>query len=152
MSNPSTYVQRLILGTELAKLRERTGLSLKDVERELEFDQSWVSRVEHGERGMKAKDVRSLLDLYGRHTAIEDDQREELLSIARAGFSGKPDWWRKLSGKGLKPKFDLLIAAESGARAINVWHGQIVPGVLQTEAYARALIEVTDVEGVANID
>lgn len=68
MTNPSTYVQRLILGAELAKLRERTGLSLRDIERELEYDQSWVSRVEHGERGMKAKDVRSLLDLYARGT------------------------------------------------------------------------------------
>jgi transcriptional regulator with XRE-family HTH domain len=152
VSNPSTYVQRLILGTELAKLRERTGLSLKDVERELEFDQSWVSRVEHGERGMKAKDVRSLLDLYGRHTAIEEDQREELLSIARAGFSGKPDWWRKLSGKGLKPKFDLLIAAEAGARTISAWRSQVLPGILQTEAYARALIEATDLEGVVDVD
>lgn len=152
MSNRSTYVQRLILGAELAKLRERTGLSLKDIERELEFDQSWMSRVEHGERGMKAKDVRSLLDLYGRHIPIEEDQRDELLSIARAGFSGKPDWWRKLAGKGLKPKFDLLIAAESGARSISTWRGQVLPGILQTEAYARTLIEATDLEGAVDVD
>ncbi|MCO5992820.1 helix-turn-helix domain-containing protein [Actinoallomurus rhizosphaericola] len=152
MSSPSTYVQRFILGAELAKLRARTGLSLKDVQAELDYEQSWMSRVEHGERGMKAKDVRSLLDLYSRHTTIEAGQREELLVLARAGFSGKPDWWRKLAGKGLKPKFDLLIAAESGARVINAWRSQTVPGILQTEPYARALIEATDIEGVVDTD
>ncbi|MEV5747441.1 helix-turn-helix transcriptional regulator [Actinoallomurus sp. NPDC052308] len=151
VGNPSAYVQRLILGVELAKLREQTGLSLKDIERELEFDQSWMSRVEHGERGMKARDVRSLLDLFGQHTSIEEGQREELLSLARAGFSGKPDWWRKLSGKGLKPKFDLLIAAEAGARTISHWRSQILPGILQTDAYAQAVIEATDVEGVVDV-
>lgn len=83
---------------------------------------------------------------------IEENQREELLSIARAGFSGKPDWWRKLSDKGLKPKFDLLIAAEAGARVISSWRSQVLPGLLQTEAYAQVLIEATDLEGVVDVD
>ncbi|WP_433180942.1 DUF5753 domain-containing protein [Actinoallomurus sp. CA-150999] len=52
----------------------------------------------------------------------------------------------------MKPKFDLLIAAESGARVVNGWHCQIVPGILQTDAYARAVIDATDVEGIVDAD
>jgi transcriptional regulator with XRE-family HTH domain len=148
----ANFVQRMILGGELRKLRDKAGKTLARVEEELEIEQSFLSRVERGDRGMKARDVRAVLDLYSRTIAIDDAQREELLALARSSVGGKPDWWRRLAGQGLKPKFDLMLAAETGARTINMFYSQIVPGILQTEAYARAVIQATDLEGLVDVD
>jgi transcriptional regulator with XRE-family HTH domain len=146
----ANYVQRMILGGELRKLRDEAGLTLIRVEEELEIEQSFLSRVERGDRGMRARDVRALLDLYGRTAVIDDLQRDELLALARQSIGGKPDWWR--SQAGLKPRFDLLLAAESGARTINAFYSQVVPGLLQTEAYAREVIQATDLEGGVDVE
>lgn len=152
MANSNTFVQRLILGGELKKLRERAELTLAKVEEATEIEQSFLSRVENGGRGMRSRDVRALLDLYGRTTPIDEVLREELLALAKSSIGGKPDWWQRLAGQGLKPRFDLLLAAESGARTINAFYSQVVPGLLQTDAYARAVIQATDLEGVADVD
>ena len=146
----ANFVQRMILGGELRKLREQAKLTLAKVEAELDIEQSFLSRVERGDRGMKARDVRALLNLYGKTTEIGDVRHEELLALARSSIGGKPDWWRRQAG--LKPRFDLLLAAESGARTVNAFYSQVVPGLLQTEAYARAVIQATDLEGVADVE
>ncbi|MFC4589203.1 helix-turn-helix domain-containing protein [Sphaerisporangium corydalis] len=144
--NVSPLAQRRRLAQELRKLRGRRGISLEDVARELECDSSWLSRVERAERGIRPKDVKSLLDLY---KVVDEARREELLELSRR--AGTRDWWHRFR-KGLKPKFEVYLGLEADASTIRSYQTQVVPGILQTSQYAWAVIEATDVEGVVDAD
>lgn len=146
MRNTSPLAQRRRLAQELRRLRARRNISLEDVAREMECDSSWLSRVERAERGIRPKDVRSLLDIYG----VEDiAHHEELLNLARR--AGTRDWWHRFR-KDLKPKFDVYLGLEADASMISTYQARVVPGILQTPSYARAVLEATDLAGVVDID
>ncbi|GII75170.1 transcriptional regulator [Sphaerisporangium rufum] len=146
MRNTSPLAQRRRLAQELRKLRSARGISLEDVAREMECDASWVSRVERAERGIRPKDVKSLLDLY---QVTDGVRREELLELSRR--AGTRDWWHRFR-KGLKPKFEVYLGLEADAAVIRSYHPQVVPGILQVPDYAREVITATDVEGAIDVD
>jgi Domain of unknown function (DUF5753)/Helix-turn-helix domain len=129
-------VQRLVLGGHLRRLREDAGITTERAAVVIRGSHSKISRMEHGRVGFKECDIADLLSLYG---VIEGDEREALLKLARG--SNLPGWWQSYSDilpHWVEPYFGL----EAAASFIREYELQFVPGLLQTEAYARAVIRL----------
>jgi transcriptional regulator with XRE-family HTH domain len=126
--NPTVRNRRL--GVELRRFREGAGLTIEQVAARLECSISKVSRIETAQVRPTPRDVRDLLDMYG----VEDDSREALLRIARE--ARQRGWWELYSDL---PK-STLAGVESAADSIRAYSQALVPGLLQTEEYARAVI------------
>ncbi|MFI6934205.1 helix-turn-helix domain-containing protein [Streptomyces sp. NPDC050287] len=129
-------VRRRKLGAELRALRTGAGLTSGEAARLVGWHQSKVSRIETGASGVKAADVRLLLDAY----AVRDSQLRELL-FALAGSeesTGRHHWWHAYRGV-LPPTYRDFISLESQARAMRTLETSVVPGLLQTPEYARAV-------------
>jgi transcriptional regulator with XRE-family HTH domain len=142
----SPLAQRRRLAQELRVLRGRVGISLDEVAKELECDASWLSRVERAERGIRPKDVKSLLNLY---EVTDAARRQELLELSRR--AGARDWWHRFR-KNLKPRFEVYLGLEADASTIRTYQTQMVPGILQTPGYTAAIIAEMDVEGAVDVD
>jgi transcriptional regulator with XRE-family HTH domain len=126
----SPIVARRRLATELRHLRETAGLTGDKVARTLRWSPSKVSRYELARTGLKPADVARLLDLYKVDTA----DKEELLSLAdQAATKG---WWDAYSDD-LPDELSELIGLEDEAVASLAWQIECIPGLLQTEDYAR---------------
>ncbi|MET9911866.1 helix-turn-helix transcriptional regulator [Streptomyces sp. NPDC006476] len=129
-------VRRRKLGTELRALRTSAGLTSGEAARLVGWHQSKVSRIETGSSGVKPADVRLLLDAYG----VADAQLRELL-LALAGTdegAGRHHWWHAYRGV-LPPTYRDFISLESQASAMRTLETSVVPGLLQTPEYARAV-------------
>ena len=137
-------VRRRKLGDELRTLRTRAGLTSGEAARLVGWHQSKVSRIETGTSGAKPADVRLLLDAYG----VADPQlRELMLALAGSDGGGERDhWWHAYRGI-LPPAYRDFISLESQATAMRTLETTVVPGLLQTPAYARAVTGAS-VEGV----
>lgn len=123
-------VRQRRLARELRRLREGAGLRPAAVARELGWDRSKISRIETGRTRPREDDVGALLDLYG----CAGSDREVLLDISRE--TRRRNWWTSFGDV-----FDgTFVALEDGAAEILSWQPQVVPGLLQTEDYARAVI------------
>lgn len=131
---PNPTVRQRRLGTELRRLRESRGLSLEDVAQRLECSDSKVSRIELGRSGVRPVDLRILLDLYG---VVDEAEREALLTLARE--AKKRGWWRSYSSV-LPPSYTELLSLEADASGMRGFELSLVPGLLQTPDYARAVI------------
>src|SRR5215208_7019082 len=129
-------VRRRKLGAELRSLRTGTGLTSGEAARLVGWHQSKVSRIETGSSGVKPADVRLLLDAYG----VRDSQlRELLLVLAGSDESvGRHHWWHAYRGV-LPPTYRDFISLESQASAMRTLETSVVPGLLQTAEYARAV-------------
>ncbi|MHC3474955.1 helix-turn-helix domain-containing protein [Streptomyces sp. 7R007] len=128
-------VRRRKLGTELRALRTDAGLTSGEAARMVGWHQSKVSRIETGASGVKPADVRLLLDAYG----VADPQlRELLLVLAGSDEGGRPRWWHAYRGV-LPPTYRDFISLESEADAMRTLETSVVPGLLQTPEYARAV-------------
>jgi len=126
-------VRRMILGTQLRRLRERAGLGRTEAGDSIRASDSKISRLELGRVGFKERDVTDLLTLYGVNDA---EEREQLLRLAKQ--TNLPGWWHGYSD--LMPKwFEDFVGLEEAANRIRTYELQFVPGLLQTEDYARAL-------------
>ncbi|MEV8310769.1 helix-turn-helix transcriptional regulator [Streptomyces flavidovirens] len=125
-------VRRRRLGSELRRLREEAKLTLEDVESRSGLSASKVSRIESATRGARPTDVERLMDVY---QLADDDVRSFLLTLARDG--GKRGWWQTYD---LAPVYADLISLESDASSVNTFEPMLIPGLLQTGAYARAVI------------
>jgi transcriptional regulator with XRE-family HTH domain len=123
-------MRRRRLGSELRTLREKAGLTLEVAAERLRFSPSKISRVETGLIGATAKDLNDLLTLYGAAPESVDD----VTRLARA--ARQKDWWH-LYGAALTSSF---VEFEAAATRIRSYEAQCVPGLLQTEAYARHVI------------
>ncbi|MEU6507523.1 MULTISPECIES: helix-turn-helix transcriptional regulator [Streptomyces] len=129
-------VRRRKLGAELRMLRTGAGLTSGEAARLVGWHQSKVSRIETGASGVKPADVRSLLDAYG----VRDGHLRELL-LMLAGSEGAGDrhrWWHAYRGV-LPPTYRDFISLESQASAMRTLETTVVPGLLQTPEYARAV-------------
>ncbi|GAB7102710.1 helix-turn-helix transcriptional regulator [Streptomyces phaeofaciens JCM 4814] len=137
-------VRRRKLGAELRTLRTRAALTSGEAARLVGWHQSKVSRIETGTSGAKPADVRLLLDAYG----VADPQlRELMLALAGSDGDGERDhWWHAYRGI-LPPAYRDFISLESQATAMRTLETTVVPGLLQTPAYARAVTGAA-VEGV----
>ncbi|MER5729542.1 helix-turn-helix transcriptional regulator [Streptomyces sp. NPDC002138] len=134
-------VRRRKLGEELRALRDRSGLTSGEAARIVGWHQSKISRIETGRSGVKPEDVRLLLDAYG---GVGAQQRAllEALSASAAGpgtETGRgPQWWHDYRGL-LPQEYRDFISLEAGARSARTVELSVVPGLLQTPAYARAV-------------
>lgn len=126
---PST-VRARELGSELRERRERAKLSGMDLARRLGWSASKVSRMETGTRAVTEVDVA----VYLSNCGVKRAELERLLELARGDDDG---YW-------LSPNLRSLIMQENIARAITSFEPMVVPGLLQTEDYARALFRWTE--------
>lgn len=141
----SPAVGRRRLAQELRRLRTRAGFTIADVAEQLECSAGKISRIENGVVGARNTDVRAMLDLYGVHDA-ERTELVDLVALAR-----RRAWWREYADV-VPAQSSRFFGLEDGAVAIDQHAGPMIPGLLQTEPYARAVISApaaaarTDVE------
>src|SRR3954452_19360832 len=127
-------MRRRRLAAELRKLREQTGLSVTDAAKKLGWQTSRLSRIETRQAGVPPPDLRKLLNTY----AVEDEEyRKHLTELARR--VNERGWWQKYAGL-IGSEYADLIGLEEEARAIRAYEQELVPGLLQTPDYARAVI------------
>ena len=126
-------VLRIILGSHLRRLRESKGMSRDDAGYTIRASGSKISRLELGRVGFKLRDVEDLLTLYG---VEEGEDRDVLLALAEQ--ANAPGWWHKY-GDVLPEWFQVYVGLEEAAKLIRTYEVQFVPGLLQTEAYVRAI-------------
>ncbi|WP_031033595.1 helix-turn-helix domain-containing protein [Streptomyces sp. NRRL F-5650] len=129
-------VRRRKLGAELRALRAAAGITSGEAARLVGWHQSKVSRIETGTSGAKPADVRLLLDAYG----VDDEQlRGLLVTLAHSeDGGGRNHWWHAYRGV-LPPTYRDFISLESQAGAMRTLETTVVPGLLQTPEYARAV-------------
>ena len=131
---PGSVVRRMLLGSQLRRLREARGITREAAGYSIRASESKISRMELGRVSFKTRDVEDLLTLYG----ISDEaERESLLSLAReANVAG---WWHSYTDV-LPSWFPTYVGLEGAASLIRVYEVQFVHGLLQTEEYARAVV------------
>jgi transcriptional regulator with XRE-family HTH domain len=126
-------VRRILVGAQLRRLREAKGITREDAGYTIRASESKISRLELGRVSFKERDVADLLTLYG----VDDpEQREALLALAREANS--PGWWHTYDDV-LPNWFQTYVGLEEAATLIRTYEVQFVPGLLQTEDYARAV-------------
>ncbi|MFD9501872.1 helix-turn-helix domain-containing protein [Streptomyces sp. NPDC060035] len=128
-------VRRRKLGEELRSLRHTTGLTSREAARLLGWHQSKVSRIETGASGVTPGDVTRLLDAYD----VDDVHLRSLLeALAGSAGGGGTGWWHAYRGL-IPPQYRDFISLESQAGAARTLETSVVPGLLQTAGYARAV-------------
>ncbi|MBW1604232.1 helix-turn-helix domain-containing protein [Streptomyces sp. JJ66] len=127
-------VRRILLGSQLRRLRESRGVTREDAGYSIRASESKISRMELGRVSFKARDVADLLTLYGVTDAAE---REPLLNLAKE--SSIAGWWHSYSDV-LPSWFQTYVGLEGAASRIDTYEVQFVHGLLQTEGYAHAVV------------
>ncbi|MET0423046.1 MAG: helix-turn-helix transcriptional regulator [Actinoplanes sp.] len=125
-------LRRRRLGAELKRCREAAGLTQENVSRHFEWHAAKVTRIETARVAVTPRDVKDLLTLYG---VGDQEYREALVELAR--LSRERTWWTDYRDIMRPGNF---VGLEAGATIMRAWEPIIVPGLLQTEAYMRALI------------
>ena len=129
-------VLRILLGTQLRRLRESRGISAQEAARAIRGSESKISRIELGRNAVREVDIADLLNLYGISDAAE---REQLLTLASQ--ANQQGWWHRYQDV-LPNWFQSYIGLEESAESIRSFDTQFVPGLLQTEDYAQAVIQL----------
>jgi transcriptional regulator with XRE-family HTH domain len=124
--------RRRRLGAELRRLREAAGLTIDRVAEELECSPSKVSRIETGQVSATPRDVRDMLGLYG----VDDARLEAMVQVARE--ARQRGWWQKFVD--VPDGVPAYVGLETAATSIDVYMALLVPALLQTPDYARAVI------------
>ncbi|GAA2373212.1 helix-turn-helix domain-containing protein [Streptomyces sparsogenes] len=127
-------VLRVVLGKRLQDLREKAGLSYEQAGRALDVTHATIRRMEKAEVGLKLPYVEKLLRTYG---VTDPEEVEGFLSLARE--ANKPGWWHRFRDV-LPEWFNTFVALEGEANLIRAYEPHYVPGLLQTEDYARAVL------------
>jgi transcriptional regulator with XRE-family HTH domain len=133
-------VRRRLVGSALRRYRENVGYALEDAARVLECDRSKISRIETGQRGIRPKELRELLAEYG----VPDTEQAALVGLARRG--GQRGWWEQYANVLAETTIDYIIM-ESTAAEIMTYEAQLVPDLMQTADYARAVAEAQPAYG-----
>jgi transcriptional regulator with XRE-family HTH domain len=129
-------VLRILLGAQLRRLREERGISTERAGYEIRGSHSKISRMELGRVGFKERDVSDLLTLYGVSDPAERASLLELVKKANA-----PAWWHRY-GDVLPSWFEVYLGLEEAASLLRTYEVQFVPGLLQTEEYAEAVVRL----------
>jgi transcriptional regulator with XRE-family HTH domain len=132
-------VLRILLGSQLRRLREGRGISAQEAARAIRGSESKISRIELGRNAVREIDVADLLTLYG---VTDLEEREQLLSLASQ--ANRPGWWYRYNDI-LPAWFQAYIGLEEAAASIRVYEPQFIPGLLQTEDYASAVLALGDI-------
>ncbi|MET7298101.1 helix-turn-helix transcriptional regulator [Embleya sp. NPDC005575] len=129
-------VRRRRLGSELRRLREAGNLRLEDVAKVLDCSTSKVSRIENGQGLAKTIEINAMLDLF---KVSEPEARAKVTNIHKQ--AGEQGWWEQAEYEQVLPSgLGVYVGLEYDARALRSWDLGWVPGLLQTEAYARAVL------------
>jgi len=131
-------VLRILLGTQLRKLRESRGISAQEAARAIRGSESKISRIELGRNAIREIDVLDLLTYYG----VGAIEREQLLSLAEQ--ANRPGWWHRYNDI-LPDWFQSYVGMEEAATSIRVYEPQFIPGLLQTQQYTAAVLAVCDI-------
>ncbi|MEU6343696.1 helix-turn-helix transcriptional regulator [Streptomyces sp. NPDC046977] len=129
-------VLRIVLGTQLRRLREASHITREAAGEAIRGSHAKISRLELGRVGYKERDVADLLTLYG---VTDESERADFLKLARQAST--PGWWHRY-GDVLPGWFETLVGLEEAASVIRTYEVQFVPGLLQTEEYARSVIRL----------
>ncbi len=129
---------RIVLGGQLRRLRTASGITREAAGEAIRASDAKISRLELGRVGFKERDLTDLLILYG----VDDEQEcEAFLGLARQ--ANAPGWWHQY-GDVLPGWCEMYIGLEQAASLIRAYEIQFIPGLLQTEGYARAVIHLAD--------
>lgn len=131
-STGSPTVRRRELGALLRALRTERRLTVDQVAAELLCSPSKVSRMETGQRGATARDIRDLCQIYG---VTDPEQRNRLSRLAAQGK--RQGWWQGYE----LDYFATYVGLEEEATALSYYQSSVVPGLLQSRGYARAIHE-----------
>lgn len=132
---PSPTVRSKRLCRELRRLRDERGLTIEQVASLAggEWNPSTLGRWENGDRRIRPADLRSLLDVY----EVQGEQREALMTLSRE--ARQRGWWQVYSAV-LPSEYSSYIGLETEALWMRTYQQQLIPGIVQTEHYARAVI------------
>jgi transcriptional regulator with XRE-family HTH domain len=133
----SPTVRRRRLGAELRRLREAAGMTCEQVGEHLDCSASKISRIETARVPARAIDVQALCQLY----RASEEQSASLLALVRE--AKQAGWWQRFDDI-LPDWFETYVGLEAAAASIRTYEIQLIPGLLQTEGYARALFESGD--------
>nr|WP_281240968.1 helix-turn-helix transcriptional regulator [Actinopolyspora mzabensis] len=141
MSAPSPAVCRLLLGRELRQLREAADMEREQLAMSTKWQPSKISRIEQGQATLQRAELEQLVELFWP----DEEQCERLRRLAtearkRGKFGKVPDWSRQYVG------------LEADASALTIWDGELVPGLAQTEEYARAIVSTSVVVPPAEVE
>ena len=132
-----TLLQRRRLAARLRELRAGAGLTLDDVAGHLGCTNSKISKIENARQVCLPQDLRRMADLYG----VAADERAVLEELAARGRSSEQPWWRAYSDT-VPERYAEFLGFESEAQGELEYQTVIIPGLLQTEPYARAVTAV----------
>ena len=135
VSGGGPTVLKMLLGAQLRRLRESAGITRDDAGYHIRASGSKISRMELGRVSFKERDVIDLLEFYGVRDLTE---RGKLLQLTRE--ANAPPWFQKFQDV-VPDWFQVFVGLEEAAQLIRVYEIQFVPGLLQTEDYARATIK-----------
>ena len=127
-------VRRRRLGTELRRLRDSNGYKLEEVAAQLGVAPSPLSRSAPRTAPPKSADQNPLLEMYG---VTDPAQRQVLVDMAREGH--RKGWWAAYDDV-LPSGFDIYVGLEAETAAVRSYEITVVPGLLQTADYARAVL------------
>ncbi|HJU00040.1 MAG TPA: helix-turn-helix transcriptional regulator [Actinomycetes bacterium] len=128
-------VQRMLVGARLRRLRTEMGLTREEAAEAIRASEWKIHRLENGQVGFKDRDIVDLLRLY---EVTDPEEVAEFVTLARE--ANTPGWWRHY-GDLLPSWFRTYVDLEAAAALIRTYEGQFVPGLLQTDAYMRAVVE-----------
>jgi transcriptional regulator with XRE-family HTH domain len=129
--------RRRRLGLELRRLREAAGIKLDQVAAQVEVDPSTLSRIENGRGPCRTTYVTAMLEMYG----VTDPQQIQLLkNMAREGQ--RKGWWADYDD--VPAEFGIYVGLEAAAASLRAYESQLIPGLLQTRDYARAVFRAED--------
>jgi len=128
-------VLRILLGAQLRRLREAANITREDAGYHIRASGSKISRMELGRVSFKERDVTDLLEFYG---VTDPAHRESLVQLTHE--ANAPAWWQKYQDV-VPDWFAVYVGLEEAAQLIRVYEVQFVPGLLQTEEYARAVVQ-----------
>jgi transcriptional regulator with XRE-family HTH domain len=129
-----SMVRRILLGSQLRRLREAKGITREDAGYTIRASESKISRMELGRVSFKERDVTDLLSLYG----VDDEaERGALVDLVRE--ANQAGWWHSFSDA-MPNWFQTYVGLEEAAALIRIYEVQFIPGLLQTEDYMRALM------------
>ncbi|WP_435281253.1 helix-turn-helix domain-containing protein [Streptomyces koelreuteriae] len=136
-TEPAPTLLKMLVGVQLAGFREDAGLAQDQAARAVGFSPAKLSRIESGKgrRPPTENDVRALLRQYN----TDDYEASVLLKLLQR--AGEPGWWQRYDKRLMPEWFDRLVGLQEAAATIRTFEIQYVPGLLQTPAYTRAVVE-----------
>ena len=139
--NGTPAIRQCMVGAALRRYRENMGFGLDEAANVLECDRSKISRIETGHCGIRSRDLQDLLSEYGVGT------HEQAVLAALANPKRVPGWWQDYKDVLTGDQQDMMIM-ESLATQVFIYHTHHIPGLLQTEEYARAAASASNVPAV----